>query len=262
MEPQSSVLKKFSLHNRSIVITGAGRGLGLSFARALAELGANIIAIDVHDKPDEEFHDLLSYGVKTVYYKCDVRDPATLKATIGEAANKFGSINGCIAAAAIMTDKPFMEHTVDDMNASFAVNVNGMLSTVQICAEHMIKQKSGGTVICISSTAGHKAVFPQTATAYVCSKHAVLGLVRQAAAELAQHNIRVNSISPGPFLTKMLRSVIAGDPALEEYFSEGNAMKRLAVPEELDGAVGYLMSDASSFVTGNNFNIDGGSGCH
>jgi sorbose reductase len=72
-----------------------------------------------------------------------------------------------------------------------------MFSTVQLCAEHMIAQGTGGSVICISSTAGHKAVYPQESIAYVCSKHAVLGLVRQAGAELAKHNIRVNSISPG-----------------------------------------------------------------
>jgi sorbose reductase len=126
-----------------------------------------------------------------------------------------GTEQESIAAAGIIQEKPFMEHTADDMNAAFAVNVrqmssgtrtlplltrdkvNGMLSTIQICAEHMIKQKTGGTVVCISSTAGHKCVYPQTAVAYVCSKHAVLGLARQAAGELAQHNIRVNSISPG-----------------------------------------------------------------
>lgn len=72
-----------------------------------------------------------------------------------------------------------------------------MLSTVQICAEHMIKQGTGGAIVCISSTAGHKATFPQESIAYICSKHAVLGLVRQAGAELAKHNIRVNAISPG-----------------------------------------------------------------
>jgi sorbose reductase len=122
----------------------------------------------------------------------------------------------------------------------------------------MIKQGTGGNIVCISSVAGHKAMSPQTCSAYIASKWAVRGLVKQIAGELAVHRIRCNSISPGTVHTDMLEAVMQQSPSHRKLFEESNMLKRLAKPDELNAAMLYLMSNASSYVTGNDLLVDGG----
>ncbi|KAK5202016.1 hypothetical protein LTR16_000684 [Cryomyces antarcticus] len=130
--------------------------------------------------------------------------------------------------------------------------------TVQHCAAQMVKQKTGGNIVCISSAAGHHGCAPMTCAAYVASKHAVLGLVKQVAGELAEHGIRCNSISPGIMRTAMLKKIFEGTQGREELLSSGCMLKRVGEPDELHGAMLYLMSDASSYMTGNDILVNGG----
>ncbi|KAF2023183.1 NAD(P)-binding protein [Setomelanomma holmii] len=163
-----------------------------------------------------------------------------------------------IAAAGIIRDKPFLQHTEKDWRDTIDVNLNGVFFTIQHCASKMVEQKTGGSVVCISSTAGHKSLAPQTVAAYTASKYAVRGLAKQAAHEMAEHNIRINSISPGTILTDMLKGVMEQDSSRRKLFEDSCAMKRLATPDELSGIMLYLMSEASSYTTGQDFLIYGG----
>ncbi|KAB5531467.1 hypothetical protein GE09DRAFT_1207029 [Coniochaeta sp. 2T2.1] len=255
-----SVLDKFRLVGKNIVITGGSRGLGLEFARALASVGANIATIDLGDEPSEELVSLSSMYKegKFKYYKSNVVDYNYMKETIDKIYGDFGSIDGCIPAAGVICDRPFLEHTEVDFRSSTDVNINGVMFTVQHCAAKMVEQRTGGSIVCIASTAGHKSLYPQTITAYTASKYAVRGIAKQVAHELAQYNIRVNSISPGVILTDMLEAVMKQNPSRRRLFEESNAMGRLATPSELAGIILYLMSDASSYTTGQDFLIDGG----
>ncbi|KAK4998934.1 hypothetical protein LTR66_001924 [Elasticomyces elasticus] len=256
--PTAKLPQRFALKDKTIVITGGARGLGLSFATALAEAGANIAAIDLNDSPPSELDKLQALGVKAKYYAANVQDYDGLRNTIERIAEEFGSIDGCIPAAGIMRDKPFLEHTAKDINDVMGVNIIGVMYTVQHCAAQMVKQNTGGNIVCISSSAGHHGCAPMTCAAYVASKHAVLGLVKQVAGELAQHGIRCNSISPGTMRTAMLKQIFEDTPGREQLLNSGSMLKRVGEPDELHGAMLYLMSDASSYMTGNDILVDGG----
>ncbi|EXJ56084.1 hypothetical protein A1O7_09015 [Cladophialophora yegresii CBS 114405] len=252
------VIQKFLVKDKVVVVTGGARGLGFSFALGLAQAGANIAAIDLDVAPGPHFERLSQCGGKHRYYRADVTNYEVLKATIDSIARDFGSIDGCIPAAGIIRDRPFLQHTPEDLIDTMNVNVIGVFLTVQLCAAKMSAQGTGGSVVCISSTAGHRSLFPQTISAYTASKYAVRGLVKQIASELAQHKIRVNSISPGVIKTDMLESVMQANPTRRKLFESSNAMQRLGNSEELVGMVLCLMSDASTFTTGQDFLVDGG----
>ncbi|OAL40090.1 hypothetical protein AYO20_00508 [Fonsecaea nubica] len=260
--PESSIplLSKFLLKGKNIVVTGGSRGLGFNFAHALAQVGANIAVVDINDGPwvSENLAKLTPLGGRYQYYQADVVDYQGLRETVDRIQRDFGSVDGCIAAAGIIRDKPFLEHTEKDFKDTMDVNVNGVFFTVQHCAAKMVEQKTGGSIICIASTAGHRSLAPQEIAAYTASKYAVRGIAKQVAHELAKYNIRVNSISPGTILTDMLESVMRQNPTRRQLFLESNAMHRLATADELSGIVLYLMSEASSFATGQDFLVDGG----
>ncbi|EXJ70192.1 uncharacterized protein A1O5_06260 [Cladophialophora psammophila CBS 110553] len=271
--PEASILNKFLLKGKNIVITGGSRGLGFNFAYTLAQVGANIAVIDLSEHPSEDMAKLEPFGGKYRYYQADVVDYQLLKNTVDRIHADFGSIDGwqgpplsllcsalllCIPAAGIIRDKPFLEHTEKDFRDTMDVNVNGVFFTVQHCTAKMAQQGTGGTVVCIASTAGHKSLAPQEIAAYTASKYAVRGIAKHVAHELAKYGIRVNSISPGTVQTDMLESVMRQNPSRRKLFLESNALGRLAAPDELSGMVLYLMSEASSYTTGQDFLVDGG----
>ncbi|KAK5019295.1 hypothetical protein LTR39_000464 [Cryomyces antarcticus] len=243
--PTANLPQRFALKHKTIVITGGARGLGLSFASALAEVGANIAAIDLDDSPPDELGKLQAIGVKAKYYTANVQDYDGLRNTIEKIAEDFGSIDGC---------KGYKRR----VGGQRRLQIVGVMYTVQHCAAQMVKQKTGGNIVCISSAAGHHGCAPMTCAAYVASKHAVLGLVKQVAGELAEHGIRCNSISPGIMRTAMLKKIFEGTQGREELLSSGCMLKRVGEPDELHGAMLYLMSDASSYMTGNDILVNGG----
>ncbi|KAL6252900.1 putative secondary metabolism biosynthetic enzyme [Rhinocladiella similis] len=253
-----AVLQRFLVTGKTVVVTGGARGLGFEFAKGLAQAGANIAVIDRDETAPPYFGQLSRAGGRHRYYKADVTDYEGLKVTINQISQDFGSINGCIPAAGIIRDRPFLQHSVKDFEDTMDVNVNGVFYTLQLCCAKMVEHGQGGSIVCIASTAGHRSLFPQTISAYTASKYAVRGLVKQVAAEMAQHKIRVNSISPGVIKTDMLESVMQAEPTRRALFEGSNVMRRLGTADELVGMVLCLMSDASPFTTGQDFLVDGG----
>jgi NAD(P)-dependent dehydrogenase (short-subunit alcohol dehydrogenase family) len=187
------------------VITGGARGCGLAFAQGLAEAGANIVVLDLID-PAPEFHEIsTTFSVKTWYFKVDVSSVASLE----EAFSSFlretdGALDICVACAGTNRNVSFTETdeaTFDKLNA---VNVKGVFFTAQLAAKAMIANKTTkGSIILVASIAAFRAVRGQMSSAYCGTKGAVLSMCPPMAVELAQHSIRVNSISPGYVRTEM-----------------------------------------------------------
>ncbi|KAJ9606382.1 hypothetical protein H2200_009343 [Cladophialophora chaetospira] len=255
---ENRFLDKFSLKGRTVVITGGGRGLGLTFANGLAQAGANIAVIDIAAQPSEAFSSL-TYGGQYLYYQADVTNYEGLGKVITQISKDFGGIYGCIAAAGVHVDKPFLDHTPKDLDVNLNVNVKGVFYTVQHCARQMKEQSTGGSIVAIASIAAYKAPAAHSIAAYTASKYAVRGFMGQIAKELAQYQIRVNTVSPGCMQTELLQMVLDEHPERLPLFAGTCALNRIGQPQELCGMLLYLMSDLASFTVGQDFIVDGSS---
>lgn len=256
-------IPEFSLLNKVILVTGAARGLGLTQAEALLEAGAVVYALDRLPEPSEEFHEVqkrakLSLNSKFEYRQIDVRNVSGLNVVIDDIAASEGHIDGLIAAAGIQQETPAMEYTAEDMNKMFEINITGVFMTAQAVARHMIPAGRGGSIVLIGSMSGTVANRNLVSPAYNVSKAGILQLARNLASEWGAHNIRVNTISPGYILTHMVTDLFKIHPETEKDWSNQNMLGRLSKPEEYRGAAVFLLSDASTYMTGSDLRIDGG----
>lgn len=258
------------------MVTGAARGLGLSFASVLARAGCNVAALDILDAPGEELKDLESTcGVKVKYYACDINCKKQVTSVIEQVDQDFGRIDINVNAAGIVTDEPFLSTSEATLNRTFSVNINGCFFVAQACANSMIKRvKSsyqqmpvdpageGGSIVFISSISTHIPSTAQNISAYVSSKAAVQGLAKPLAVELAPFGIRVNSLSPGYMMTDMMRGLQEKQPSLVQQFQKETLLaggRRIGKPEELHGALLLLCSrKAGGWMTGQDLLVDGG----
>ncbi|KAH6634197.1 hypothetical protein B0J18DRAFT_11424 [Chaetomium sp. MPI-SDFR-AT-0129] len=258
-------LPEFSLQDRVIVVSGAARGLGLTQAEALLEAGAVVHAIDRLPEPDKDsdFARVAKRATdelnsRLVYHRVDVREQAALGEIIGGIAEKEGGINGLIAAAGIQQETPALEYTAEDADRMLSVNVTGAFMTAQAVAREMVKRKQKGSLVMIASMSGTVANRGLICPAYNASKAAVIQLGRNLASEWGEHGIRVNTISPGYIVTAMTAGLFEAFPERRTSWPDANMLKRLSYPEEYRGAAVFLLSDASSFMTGADLRIDGG----
>ncbi|KAK4867984.1 hypothetical protein LT330_007643 [Penicillium expansum] len=252
----------FSLAGKVIVITGAGRGLGLALAEALLEAGAKVYALDYLKEPTPEFIEF-QQRAKTwhteLQYRCiDVRDTVLLNTVVEDIANHEHRIDGLIAAAAIQQETSALEYSAEDTNTMLEANVTGVFMTAQAVARQMIRFGNGGSIALIASMSGTVVNKGLISPVYNASKAAVIQLSRNLAAEWGQYNIRVNTLSPGYILTSMLEMLFVKYPERREQFAKENMLGRLSRPGEYRGAAVFLLSDASSFMTGSDLRIDGG----
>ncbi|RFU34864.1 hypothetical protein B7463_g1440, partial [Scytalidium lignicola] len=260
-----TVQSLFSLSGRVVVITGGARGIGLAFGVAVAEAGGDVAVLDVLDTPHPHFETLkTAYGVRVKLYKTDVTDFETLKATFEQVVRDFGRIDGCIAAAGICPDEPFLSRTPDSVSRCFSINVLGVYFTAQLAAAQMISQApsttnpKGGSIILVGSVAAYQASKAQYLSDYCASKGAVLSLARELAVELADRGVRVNTISPGYMMTDMTLAISDTRPGLAQIFVNEPPMRRMGDRSDLKGACVYLLSDASAYHTGDDMLITGG----
>ncbi|EEA21896.1 hypothetical protein TMatcc_008678 [Talaromyces marneffei ATCC 18224] len=255
-------MPEFVLTDKVVCVSGAGRGLGLVQAEALLEAGAIVYALDRLPEPSEDFARIQAkastLGTKIEYRRIDVRDTELLTNVIEEIANVEGRMDGLIAAAGIQQETPALEYSAKDANTMMEVNVTGVFMTAQAVAKQMIRFGNGGSIVMIASMSGTIANKGLICPAYNASKAAVIQLGRNLAAEWGQYNIRVNTISPGYIVTQMVENLFVQYPERREEWPKQNMLGRLSRPEEYRGAAVFLISDASSFMTGSDLRMDGG----
>ncbi|KAF4242899.1 hypothetical protein CNMCM8980_000271 [Aspergillus fumigatiaffinis] len=256
-------MPEFSLAAKVVLVSGAARGLGLTQAEALLEAGAKVYGLDRLEEPSADFFEIQKrakeeLGTELHYRRIDVRDTELLTSTVEQIANVEGRMDGLIAAAGIQQETPALEYTAKDANTMFEVNVTGVFMTAQAVAKQMIRFGNGGSIALIASMSGTVANRGLICPAYNASKAAVIQLGRNLAMEWGQYGIRVNTISPGYIVTKMVEDLFVQFPERREEWPKHNMLGRLSTPNEYRGAAVFLLSDASSFMTGSDLRIDGG----
>lgn len=232
-------------------------------AEALLEAGAKVYALDRLENPSPEFERIAEraqkeLGTSLSYRRIDVRDVESLNSIVEEIAQKEGRLDGLIAAAGIQQETPALDYKAEDVDLMMSVNVTGVFMTAQAVAKQMVKFGNGGSIVLIASMSGTVANRGLICPAYNASKAAVLQLGRNLASEWGEYNIRVNTISPGYIVTAMVEDLFVKFPERRTEWPKQNMLGRLSKPEEYRGAAVFLVSDASSFMTGGDLRIDGG----
>jgi NAD(P)-dependent dehydrogenase (short-subunit alcohol dehydrogenase family) len=242
----------FRLDGRRALVTGAGRGIGLTAAAALAEAGAHVTLVARTTKEIEE-------AAEAIRARGQKADALTLDVTDVEAAQKALAARApyqvLVNNAGTNRPKTLPDVSVEDFDVIFALNVRAAFFMARTVALRLIEEKLPGSIINISSQMGH--VGAARRTVYCASKHAMEGFTKAMGVELAPHNIRVNSLGPTFLETPMTRPFFENKAFRDEVLSKIK-LGRLGQLEEITGAVVFLASDASSLMTGSALVLDGG----
>ena len=238
------------------LVTGATTGIGQATAVRLAAEGA---LVGVNQRPTgdpaETLRQIGEAGGQGFPVVADMRDPVQVAAMVHTVAERGGRLDYVVSNAAI---NPFMSWdntTVEDFNNLFETNVRGTWVVCTEGAKQMIREGHGGAICCVSSISAHVGAPGQTA--YCGTKGAISMLAKALGCDLGAHGIRVNAVEPGWVKTKMAAPLL-DDPDVLKYYTERIALHRGAEPEELAGAIAYLLSDDASYVTCATLLVDAG----
>ncbi len=271
----------FSMEGRVAFITGAARGQGRSHAVRLAELGADIIAVDICAPVDsiaypmsttEDLDTTIALvertGRRIVGAVADVRDLGALYIAVADGVDQFGRLDVVVANAGVLPPFRDQPHTSTALRDTLDINVIGVQHTIEAAVGHMIAAGNGGAIVLISSLAALKAL--RVGEGYAESKHALIGLMRATAIRLAPHRIRVNTVHPTTVATpmvlndwsyKMFRPDLE-EPTLDDCIAGMQSLNLLPVPyvapEDIANAVAFLTSDAGRYITGATIPVDAG----
>lgn len=242
------------LNGQAAIVTGASRGIGRAIAIRLADAGADVL---VHGTSAARLAPLAAeieeMGRRAVVQSGDVADPEVADAAVAAALDAFGKVDVLVNNAGINTRSGTLEMALADWQRVLDVNLNGTLHFCRAVLPAMIARGAGRIVNVSSSTA--KTPHRNAAPAYGASKAAVNYLTMHLAREMAPHGVRVNAVCPGPVETDMTGE---WDPAYRARVLDAVPLGRLGMPEEIAGAVLFLASDMSGFVTGATLNANGG----
>jgi sorbose reductase len=253
-----SVLDLFDLHGRTALVTGASSGIGKKVAEAYLQAGAQVAIAARHFEVLEKVAaELASTGATVMPIGCDVTQPDQVSRMVDQVTAELGGIDIAVCNAGVINLKAMLEMAPEEFQAMQDTNVTGVFLTAQAAARAMVSQGRGGAIINTASMSGHIINVPQQAGHYCTSKAAVIQLTKALAVELAPHNIRVNSVSPGYILTELVEPMAEYHRLWEPKIPLG----RIGRPEELTGLYLYLASEASSYMTGSDVVIDGGYTC-
>ena len=240
----------FSLENKTILVTGASSGIGKAIAIECSKMGAQVVITGRNEQRLQETYGQLE-GAQPAYIVADL----TKKEDIETLANQIDGLNGLINCAGLTIPKPFKFLQEEDIQEVMTVNFNAPLLLTQLLVKKKKLQKAS-SIIFISSISGTKVSYIGNSI-YSASKGAINGISKGLALELASQQIRVNTVIPGMVET----NIVSGGEVTQEQMEADKQkypLKRYGKPEEVAYAVVYLLSDASSWVTGSNLLIDGG----
>ncbi|KAH8428428.1 oxidoreductase, short chain dehydrogenase/reductase family [Aspergillus melleus] len=255
----------FSLGQRTVAITGGGRGLGIVLANAVLEAGGDVACMDLIE-PSTEWAALqklaTARGLQATYTKCDISDEAAtqaaLEAIAAEGLRRGMPLRGAITCAGIQQMVPALEYPIDGWRKMMDVNVIGTFIPAKHCARIFKEQGTPGSIVMIASMSGQIANRGLTCSAYNSSKAAVHQMCRSVAQEWGQYNIRVNTLSAGYIRTAMTDALLQEKPEVEETWMRGALLGRLGVPEDFKAPTVYMLADGSGFMTGTDLRVDGG----
>lgn len=249
-----SLKELFSIEGQIAFVTGGGRGIGKVFCKTLAEAGADVVVVDIDpDTASQTAREIEEMGRAALAVKADVTRSEEVDRAVQMSLDRFGRIDILVNNAGICIHENAEDMTDQQWNAVMDVNLKGVFYCCRAVGRVMMRQ-GGGKIVNVASMSALIVNRPQNQVSYNASKAGVVMLTRSLAVEWAQYGIRVNAISPGYMLTEMTRKVSHMFPLWEPMVP----MKRLGEPEELRGALLFLVSDASSYVTGHNLIVDGG----
>jgi glucose 1-dehydrogenase len=238
------------------LIAGAGGGIGGAGAEALGGEGAAVVCADIDPAAAEaRAARIRAAGGRASGLALDVRDRAAVDAAIATAAHEFGKLDVLLDCAGVSQTAGFLDLDPGEWDRIIAVNLTGMFHLGQAAARQMVRQGRGGSIVNVTSQLAEVAR-PERA-AYVASKGGGRSLTHAMALELAPHGIRVNAIAPGPTLTGLTRANYA-DPERRRATIAQIPLGRLGEPEDIVGAILFLASDESRWVTGSTVTVDGG----
>lgn len=248
-----------SLKGRVAFITGAGSGIGRAGAFAMARCGAHVVVSDRDgDLAARVLEEIESEGYLGSSRRLDVSDDAALETAILDTATEHGRLDILHSHAGIQVDGSLEQVAPEGMDASWAINVRAHFIAARTAVQPM-KRQGGGSIIITASNSGVQ--YDRGMIAYATTKHAVVAMTRQMAADYANVNIRFNSLCPGfvdtPF-NAGFETQMGGRNALERYIEDNIPMGRWATCDEIADAIVFLASDMSSFMTGHALVVDGG----
>ena len=248
------------LDDKVAIITGGAGGIGLQAGRLFAQEGAQVLLVDLHESALKEAAQTIGNDAVR-YCAADVTQPDHTQRYIQAAVEQFGGVDILLANAGIEGEvQPITDYAIDTFDQVMAVNVRGVWLGLKYAAPE-IARRGGGSIVITSSVAGVRGA--AGVSAYIASKHAVVGLMRTAALEMAAKKIRVNTVNPAPVDTRMMRSLEEGfqpdDPGqAKEMMSAMVPLQRYADPVEVARIMLFLASDESSYCSGGVYMVDGG----
>ena len=252
-----SIIDKFRLTGKKAVVTGAAQGIGQSVAIALAEAGADVALLDLNEST-ETLEKIRAVGRDGFFLKVNIAEETEVEAAFVEIDACFGGVDILFNNAGICICTPAETMTLDEWRKVVDVDLTAQFLVARAAGQRMIKSGKGGAIVSTASMSGHIVNVPQPQCAYNAAKAGLIHLTKSLATEWARYNIRVNCISPGYIAT--LLSIDVPPERMQNWFFMA-PMKRMGGPEELQGAVIYLASDAASYTTGADIVIDGGYSC-
>ena len=253
-----SVKKLFDLTGRTAIVTGGSRGLGLQIAEALGEMGAKVaITARKQNELDQAVSQLKQLGIEAVACVCDIGRREQIPPLVDQVLKRFVKVDILVNNAGANWGAPAEDHPLEAWDKLVNLNLTGAFVLAQQVAKKSMIPARWGRIVNVASVAGLFATDPAVTrtVAYNATKHGVVGMTKQLAAEWGEHGITVNAICPGFFPSKMTQTTL---DASGELMRKATPTRRLGGPEDLKGLAVLLASEASRHITGQAIAVDGG----
>ncbi|KAH7929685.1 NAD-binding protein [Leucogyrophana mollusca] len=257
------------MEGKVCLVTGAARGLGNEFCRAFVQSGCTSLAIvDLKESEAKDAaaelvssacvnSDMTPEDFNIIGVGCDVSSELSVQKAFETVMDTYGRIDSVVASAGIVENYSAFDYPFDRIKRLYDINVHGAFFTAREAARNMIPQ-GGGSIVLVASMSASIVNIPQPQTPYNASKAAVRHMASSLGVEWAKKGVRVNTLSPGYMLTKLTKTILAHDQDLKKTWESLTPMGKMGEPEDLAGAIVFLASDASRFMTGTEIRVDGG----